>query len=67
MFMTRIGFDSKAAINGDVGQTDLRGDMYGGLDACMARLEDVDGVSVCELDTTDIIRHKVIGRILARL
>jgi|TARA_R110001583_G_scaffold115630_1_gene266170 phosphate starvation-inducible PhoH-like protein len=66
MFLTRIGMGSKAVINGDVGQTDLRG-CDGGLDSCMDRLEGIDGVAICELTTDDIVRNGIISRILSRL
>ena len=66
MFLTRIGKGSKAVINGDVSQTDLVG-CSGGLDSCMDRLEDVNGVAICELTTDDIVRNGIISRILSRL
>lgn len=67
MFLTRIGRESKAVINGDISQTDLQRGTNGGLDACMDRLEDVAGVSICELDSSDIVRNSIISQILARL
>tara|TARA_Y100000296_G_scaffold51133_1_gene58649 strand:+ start:328 stop:897 length:570 start_codon:yes stop_codon:yes gene_type:complete len=67
MFITRIGRGSKAVIDGDVSQTDLPHDCGGGLDACMDRLEDVEGVAICELDSEDIIRNGIISKILAKL
>jgi len=67
MFLTRIGIDSKAVINGDVTQTDLPDDCIGGLDDCMYRLSDIDGVSLCRLTPTDIVRNKIIADIIARL
>lgn len=66
MFLTRIGLGSKAVINGDVGQTDLRG-CDGGLDSCMDRLEGINGVAICELTTDDIVRNGIISKILSRL
>tara|TARA_R110000824_G_scaffold808_2_gene4941 strand:+ start:5733 stop:6410 length:678 start_codon:yes stop_codon:yes gene_type:complete len=67
MFLTRIGKSSKAVINGDIGQTDLRGGVDGGLSSCMDRLEDIDGVTMCELDHSDIVRNGIISKILSRL
>ena len=67
MFITRIGRRSKAVINGDVRQTDLPLRMQGGMEFCMDRLEDLHGVAVCELDDSDIIRHDIISKVLARL
>jgi phosphate starvation-inducible PhoH-like protein len=67
MFITRIGLGSKAVINGDVDQTDLDYRSDGGLDVCMDRLHDVEGVSICELDSSDIVRNKIISKILCKL
>ena len=67
MFLTRIGKSSKAVINGDIGQTDLRSGVDGGLSSCMDRLEGIDGVAMCELDSSDIVRNDIISKILARL
>ncbi len=47
MFITRIGRNSKAVINGDLGQSDL-GNLSGGLTECMNRLSEVEGVGVSE-------------------
>lgn len=66
MFMTRIGIGSKAVVNGDLDQTDLRGES-GGLKDCMARLDDLNGVGVCYLTNDDIVRNNIISKILTRL
>tara|TARA_R110002020_G_scaffold188926_1_gene387787 strand:+ start:4246 stop:4908 length:663 start_codon:yes stop_codon:yes gene_type:complete len=67
MFLTRIGMGSKAVINGDISQTDLNTVSEGGLDSCMDKLEDVEGVSICELTSDDIVRNRIISRILEKL
>jgi phosphate starvation-inducible PhoH-like protein len=67
MFLTRIGIGSKAVINGDLDQTDLRGDAYGGLSVCMDKLNNLKGLSICKLDNSDIVRNDIISRILVRL
>ena len=67
MFMTRIGRRSKAVINGDLLQSDLPYRMQGGMDYCMDKLEDLQGVSICELDSSDIVRHDIISKVLTRL
>lgn len=67
MFITRIGSDSKAVINGDAGQTDLDNRSGGGLNACMEKLQHVTGVAVCKLTDEDIVRNSIISRILAKL
>ncbi len=67
MFITRIGWDSKAVINGDIDQTDLVSRDQGGLEEFLERLEDVEGVGIAELTEDDIIRNKIISRILDAL
>lgn len=65
MFITRMGKNSKVLINGDINQDDLRG--RSGLDFCMSRLSDVEGVGICELGYEDIQRNDIIGRVLNAL
>ena len=67
MFLTRIGRNSKAVVNGDLAQTDLPTDMRGGLNTCMTKLDELDGVSICKLEGTDIVRNDIIVKILNRL
>ena len=67
MFLTRIGRDSKAIINGDIDQSDLPLSMRGGLANCIDKLWDVEGVGICELTSADIVRNDVIARILSKL
>ena len=66
MFITRIGKESKAVINGDLRQSDL-GKQQGGLHTCMEKLVDVSGVGGCELDYSDIVRSDIVSKILIRL
>ena len=67
MFMTRIGRHSKAVLNGDPAQCDLDQYMKGGFDTCMTKLEGLEGISVCRLEGSDIVRNDIIARILNRL
>lgn len=67
MFITRIGWESKAVINGDIDQTDLLVRDQGGLEQFLDRLEGVEGVGISELTEADIIRNKIISRILSAL
>ena len=67
MFLTRIGIDSKAVINGDLNQTDLHGNEYGGLNGCISKLSNLNGVAICKLDHSDIVRNNIISSILKRL
>ena len=63
MFITRMGQNSKVLINGDIKQTDLtRG--RSGLESCMHKLGNIEGVSICELDHSDIQRNDLIARVL---
>jgi len=67
MFITRIGWDSKAVINGDIDQTDLLKKEQGGLEEFLDRLNNVSGVGIAELTERDIIRNKIISKILNAL
>jgi len=67
MFITRIGWNSKAVINGDIDQTDLVLKNQGGLEQFLDRLENVTGVGIAELTEADIIRNKIISKILDAL
>ncbi|MBQ8590755.1 MAG: PhoH family protein [Firmicutes bacterium] len=64
MFLTRLGFGSKAVITGDLTQIDLpRGKMSGLKDAVRV-LEGVEGVEFCFLKDGDVIRHPLVRRII---
>ena len=67
MFVTRIGRESKAVINGDIDQSDLPSRVRGGLEKCMDSLENIKGVGISELDREDIIRNRLISKILEHL
>ena len=67
MFLTRIGMHSKVVINGDITQTDLSHQIDGGLNECIDRLRDVEGISICNLTSEDIVRNKIISKIIERL
>jgi phosphate starvation-inducible PhoH-like protein len=64
MFLTRIGFNSKAVVNGDVTQIDLNGKRSGlvGIDQI---LSDVDGISFVYLGAKDVVRHRIVADIVA--
>lgn len=64
MFLTRIGFSSKAVITGDITQIDLpRGDKSG-LNHVIDVLRDVDGIKFNYFETTDVIRHPLVQKIV---
>ena len=64
MFLTRIGFGSKAVITGDITQTDLPEGKRSGLREVIAFLKDVEGISVFEFSKNDVVRHPLVGRIV---
>ncbi|MGH3309465.1 MAG: PhoH family protein [Streptomyces sp.] len=63
MFLTRLGFDSKIVITGDVTQVDLPGGKSG-LRQVREILDGVDDVHFSLLDSSDVVRHKLVGRIV---
>ena len=67
MFITRLGWGSKAVINGDVEQSDLPLNLRGALDLCFDKLEDMDNVGLASLGIQDIVRNDTIAKILTRL
>jgi phosphate starvation-inducible PhoH-like protein len=64
MFLTRLGFDSKIVITGDITQIDLPGGTKSGLRQVQDILMDVDDVHFSRLTSTDVVRHKLVGRIV---
>jgi phosphate starvation-inducible PhoH-like protein len=64
MFLTRLGFGSKAVVNGDVTQIDLPGGTMSGLIHASKILTSVEGIAVVRFDETDVIRHPLVGRIV---
>ncbi|MBO8193681.1 PhoH family protein [Streptomyces oryzae] len=64
MFLTRLGFDSKIVITGDVTQIDLPGGTKSGLRQVRDILQGVEDVHFSQLTSTDVVRHKLVGRIV---
>jgi phosphate starvation-inducible PhoH-like protein len=64
MFLTRMGFNSKIVITGDVTQIDLPSDKTSGLKEAMRVLKGVEGVSICRLNGSDVVRHVMVQRII---
>src|ERR1700736_5203929 len=64
MFLTRLGFNSKAVITGDVTQIDLPNAARSGLVEASEGLKDVEGLSVAYFDDTDVVRHQLVQRII---
>ncbi len=64
MFLTRLGFGSTMVVTGDVTQVDLPGGSTSGLRQVQRVLDGVDDISFQELTSRDVVRHKLVGRIV---
>jgi phosphate starvation-inducible PhoH-like protein len=64
MFLTRIGFNSRAIITGDITQTDLSRKEESGLISIQHILKDIEGISFVYLDEKDVVRHKLVRDII---
>ncbi|MFE7115504.1 PhoH family protein [Streptomyces sp. NPDC057654] len=64
MFLTRLGFDSKIVITGDITQIDLPNGTKSGLRQVQEILDGVEDVHFSRLTSTDVVRHKLVGRIV---
>ena len=60
MFLTRIGFGSKVVVTGDATQKDLPKGTTSGLDVALKVLKKVEGISICELTNSDVVRHPLV-------
>ncbi len=65
MFLTRLGFNSRMVVTGDVTQIDLPTDQRSGLIAVSEILEDVQDISFVRFGGEDVVRHKLVQRIVA--
>ena len=66
MFLTRLGFGSKMVVTGDQSQVDLPKGIKSGLKDATKKLRNVKGISIMELDQTDVVRHPLVSRIIDR-
>ena len=64
MFLTRMGWNTKMIITGDMTQIDLPREQRSGLREALHILHDVEGIGVVNLDKKDIVRHKLVTRIV---
>ena len=64
MFLTRLGFGSKVVVTGDVTQVDLPREQASGLIQVQDILGDVDGISFVQFGHEDVVRHKLVQRIV---
>lgn len=64
MFLTRIGFGSKAIITGDITQIDLPSGKRSGLKEVIKILKNIDGIDFCTFDDKDVVRHPLVQKII---
>ena len=64
MFLTRLGMNSKMIITGDLTQIDLSYNQKSGLKEAIEILSGTEGIAVVKLDQKDIVRHKLVTRIV---
>jgi len=64
MFLTRLGFDSKAVITGDTTQVDLPPEKVSGLIEAAQVLKDVEGIGFMRFTDADVVRHPLVQSII---
>jgi len=64
MFLTRLGFDSKTVITGDITQSDLPKGAANGLSNAEKILNDIEGIQFVHLTGADVVRHELVQRII---
>ncbi|MGE2690367.1 PhoH family protein [Mycolicibacterium pulveris] len=64
MFLTRLGFNSKIVVTGDITQVDLAGGASSGLRAAMQILDGIDDIHFAELTSADVVRHRLVSEIV---
>jgi phosphate starvation-inducible PhoH-like protein len=64
MFLTRMGKDAKFVITGDITQVDLPRHQHSGLMTAERLLSNIKGVKFIKLDHSDVVRHKLVTRII---
>ena len=65
MFLTRLGFRSKAVVTGDLTQTDLPFGKKSGLAQACNILKNIEGIAIHEFDQRDVVRHKLVQKIIS--
>ena len=65
MFLTRMGFDSKVVVTGDITQVDLPGHKTSGLIEIQRILKEIPGLAFAYLDGSDVVRHELVQKIVA--
>lgn len=64
MFLTRLGFQSKMIISGDISQIDLKDSQSSGLKDVIKRLRGISGIQVITLEGKDVVRHPLVQKII---
>ncbi len=64
MFLTRLGYDSKAVITGDITQVDLPADKACGLIEARQILAGIDGIEFCLFSEQDVVRHPLVSKVI---
>ncbi len=64
MFLTRIGFGSKVVVTGDATQKDLAPGSVSGMDVALRVLKKVDEIGICQLTSSDVVRHPLVQKIV---
>jgi phosphate starvation-inducible PhoH-like protein len=64
MFLTRLGFGSKAVVTGDITQIDLPNPRQSGLVEALKIVKDIDGIGIVFFDEKDVVRHKLVQQIV---
>ncbi len=64
MFLTRLGFNSKMVITGDITQIDLPSGARSGLKDCIKILRNIEGIGQCTFDEKDVVRHRLVQDII---
>ena len=64
MFLTRMGKNAKFLLTGDPGQIDLPRRVISGLKEALLILKNVNGISIIHLDDKDVIRHKLVKKVI---
>ncbi|MGM9712548.1 MAG: PhoH family protein [Prevotella sp.] len=64
MFLTRMGWNTKIIVTGDLTQIDLPHNTRSGLEEALHILSGIEGISIIKLDSSDIVRHKLVTRIV---
>ncbi|MBQ9922251.1 MAG: PhoH family protein, partial [Clostridia bacterium] len=64
MFLTRLGFNSKAIVNGDITQIDLPDGKSSGLREALKILDNIEDIGIVTLTDKDVVRHTLVTKII---